>query len=115
MDRFVIVESGTAEAMLSEYCSRDDLDEVKRLYRHLREDTRLIANSLRPNNFEIINCAGTNVTAYSGNSLITDETILAGIRDLTRPRFQFLVGIGNTLSEARSAIEALRHIPFARS
>ncbi|HEV7433935.1 MAG TPA: mCpol domain-containing protein [Pseudorhizobium sp.] len=110
---FVIVESGTAERLLFEYCSRNELDEVKRLYRHLREDTRLIANSLRPNNFEIINCAGTNVTAYSANSRVTDDTISAVIQDLTRPRLRFLVGLGATLSEARSALEVLRRSPVS--
>lgn len=111
MERYVIVESGAADELLASYCTNNNLDEVKRLYRHLREDTRLIAYLLRPNGFEIINCAGTNVTAYSPNSPMTDHTILAGVCDLTRPRLQFLAGLGATLCEARSLLQALRRVP----
>lgn len=98
--RYIIVESASWARLHSDRCLADDLDGLERLYKHLREDTRLIANSLRSFGFAITNCAGTNVTAYSSQPMAEDDTLVDAIGDLTRAYFDFKTGLGTTLAEA---------------
>ncbi len=104
--RYIIVESASATSLIAECCIANDIGGLDRLYRQLREDTRLIANSFRGSGFTIVNCAGINVTACSEHPLATDDTLVEGVPSLTRPRLDFRVGLGTTLAEA---FEALRH------
>lgn len=98
--RYIIVESASWGRLHSERCLANDLDGLERLYKHLREDTRLIASSLRSFGFAIKNCAGTNVTAVSSQPMAEDDTVVDAIGDLTRAYFEFKIGLGTTLAEA---------------
>ena len=98
--RYIIVESASASRLLAEHYRANDLEGLERLYRHLREDTRLIANSFRASGFTVLNCAGINVTAHSADPLATDDMLIDGVRSLTRAPLDFRAGIGTTLAEA---------------
>lgn|GEM_PF-5529970 len=102
--KYIIVESASASRLLAEHCIANDREGLEQLYRHLREDTRLIANSFRSCGFIIVNCAGINVTAYSADPLAQDDTLVDGVRSLTRPRLDFRVGLGTTLAQALEAL-----------
>lgn len=104
-ERYVIIDASPDEAAFAALCLADDWDGLARLHRQIRDRTRVVANGLRGEGFEIVNCAAGNVTGHASDVSSSDDSLIEDIKSLLGADLPFRIGLGPTL---KAAYESLR-------
>jgi len=106
-ERYVIIDASPGEAAFAALCLADDWDGLARLHRQIRDRTRVVANGLRGEGFEIVNCAAGNVTGHAGETSSSDDSLIEDIESLLGTDLPFRIGLGPTLKAAYDSLRGL--------
>lgn len=100
---FIIIEAGPSPGHFRELCLANDWPALEILQKHLRDGTRVVANSLRGDGFTIVNCSAGNVTARADSCSRDADGLREDVVTLLGQDMPFRFGIGSSLREAYSA------------
>jgi hypothetical protein len=97
---YVVLEMApTAAEFRALYLSNNWAD-LQSLHKRLRDNTRVVANSLRGDGFTIVNCSAGNVTGYANTCSRDSVSLKNDITSLLGDDMPFRFGIGSSLKEA---------------